>query len=65
MEVRHAELQNEKELPAATPPEDLIAIPAQMYPDQSKLITVADEQRGRLPKWGRARDFDAGDLCAP
>eukprot|EP00959_Pyramimonas_sp_CCMP1952_P160215 3350915-Pyramimonas_sp.AAC.1 len=30
-----------------------------MVPDQSALITVADEQRGHLPKRGRARDSDA------
>eukprot|EP00959_Pyramimonas_sp_CCMP1952_P357401 7484088-Pyramimonas_sp.AAC.1 len=30
-----------------------------MVPDQSSLITVADEQRGHLPKWGRAHDPDA------
>eukprot|EP00959_Pyramimonas_sp_CCMP1952_P165668 3462704-Pyramimonas_sp.AAC.1 len=30
-----------------------------MVPDQSVLITVADEQRGQLPKWGRTRDPDA------
>eukprot|EP00959_Pyramimonas_sp_CCMP1952_P249496 5215561-Pyramimonas_sp.AAC.1 len=33
-------------------------IPTQMVPDQSVLITVADEQRGHLPKWGRTRDSD-------
>eukprot|EP00959_Pyramimonas_sp_CCMP1952_P338911 7097446-Pyramimonas_sp.AAC.1 len=27
-----------------------------MVLDQSVLITVADEQRGHLPKWGRTRD---------
>eukprot|EP00959_Pyramimonas_sp_CCMP1952_P046519 971628-Pyramimonas_sp.AAC.1 len=30
-----------------------------MVPDQSALITVADEQRERLPKKGRTRDSDA------
>eukprot|EP00959_Pyramimonas_sp_CCMP1952_P087174 1823919-Pyramimonas_sp.AAC.1 len=29
-----------------------------MIPDQNVLITVADEQRGHLPKWGRTRDSD-------
>eukprot|EP00959_Pyramimonas_sp_CCMP1952_P117048 2446721-Pyramimonas_sp.AAC.1 len=29
-----------------------------MVPDQSALITVADEQRGQLPKRGRTRDPD-------
>eukprot|EP00959_Pyramimonas_sp_CCMP1952_P081953 1712114-Pyramimonas_sp.AAC.1 len=29
-----------------------------MIPDQSVLITVADEQRGHLPRWGRTRDSD-------
>eukprot|EP00959_Pyramimonas_sp_CCMP1952_P148003 3097193-Pyramimonas_sp.AAC.1 len=31
-----------------------------MVPDQSALITVADEQRGHLPKWGRTHDSDVG-----
>eukprot|EP00959_Pyramimonas_sp_CCMP1952_P471602 9498673-Pyramimonas_sp.AAC.1 len=30
-----------------------------MVPDQSALLTVADEQRGHLPKWGCAHDPDA------
>eukprot|EP00959_Pyramimonas_sp_CCMP1952_P252811 5281453-Pyramimonas_sp.AAC.1 len=58
MEVWHAELQDEKELLEATPPVNLFAMPAQMVPDQSMLITVADEQRWCLPKWGRTRDSD-------
>eukprot|EP00959_Pyramimonas_sp_CCMP1952_P286400 5988517-Pyramimonas_sp.AAC.1 len=29
-----------------------------MVPYQSALITVADEQRGCLPKWGRTHDSD-------
>eukprot|EP00959_Pyramimonas_sp_CCMP1952_P128204 2680983-Pyramimonas_sp.AAC.1 len=29
-----------------------------MVPDQSVLTTVADEQRGHLPKWGRTHDSD-------
>eukprot|EP00959_Pyramimonas_sp_CCMP1952_P189448 3962912-Pyramimonas_sp.AAC.1 len=29
-----------------------------MVPDQSVLITVADEQRGHQPKCGRTRDSD-------
>eukprot|EP00959_Pyramimonas_sp_CCMP1952_P179567 3754290-Pyramimonas_sp.AAC.1 len=59
MEVWYAELQDENELLEATPPEDLFRMPAQMVPDRSSLITVADEQRGHLPKWGRTRDSDA------
>eukprot|EP00959_Pyramimonas_sp_CCMP1952_P234458 4898989-Pyramimonas_sp.AAC.1 len=59
MDVRYAELQEEKELLEATPPENLLAIPTQMVPDQSVLIIVADEQRGHLPKWGRTHDSDA------
>eukprot|EP00959_Pyramimonas_sp_CCMP1952_P405077 8490086-Pyramimonas_sp.AAC.1 len=58
MEAWHAELQEEREMLEATPPEDLFTIPTQMVPDQSVLISVADEQRGRLPKWGRTRDAD-------
>eukprot|EP00959_Pyramimonas_sp_CCMP1952_P073035 1525857-Pyramimonas_sp.AAC.1 len=58
MEVRSAELQTERELLEATPPEDLFTMPTQMVPDQSALITVADEQRGHLPNWGRTHDSD-------
>eukprot|EP00959_Pyramimonas_sp_CCMP1952_P203397 4253497-Pyramimonas_sp.AAC.1 len=29
-----------------------------MVPDQSALITVASEQRGHLPQWGRTHDSD-------
>eukprot|EP00959_Pyramimonas_sp_CCMP1952_P359491 7527683-Pyramimonas_sp.AAC.1 len=31
-------------------------MPTQMIPGHSVLITVAEEQRGHLPKWGRPRD---------
>eukprot|EP00959_Pyramimonas_sp_CCMP1952_P274638 5741078-Pyramimonas_sp.AAC.1 len=58
MEVRCAELQDEQELLEATPLEDLSTMPAQMVPDHRVLITVAEEQRGTLPKWGRPRDSD-------
>eukprot|EP00959_Pyramimonas_sp_CCMP1952_P294059 6150410-Pyramimonas_sp.AAC.1 len=58
MEMRCAELQEERELLDASPPEDLFTIPTQVAPDQSALITVADEQRGHLPKWGRTHDPD-------
>eukprot|EP00959_Pyramimonas_sp_CCMP1952_P348220 7293991-Pyramimonas_sp.AAC.1 len=58
MEVRHAEQQNEKGLLEATPLEDLFAMPAQMLPDHSALITAAEEQQGHLPEWGRPRDSD-------
>eukprot|EP00959_Pyramimonas_sp_CCMP1952_P332375 6959944-Pyramimonas_sp.AAC.1 len=59
MEVWRAELREERELLESTPPENLFAIPAHAVPDQSALITVADEQRGHLWKWGRTRDSDA------
>eukprot|EP00959_Pyramimonas_sp_CCMP1952_P368885 7726752-Pyramimonas_sp.AAC.1 len=58
MEVWGAELREEKELLAAAPLEELFTVPTQMVPDQSVLITVADEQRGHLPKWGRIHDPD-------
>eukprot|EP00959_Pyramimonas_sp_CCMP1952_P061699 1289178-Pyramimonas_sp.AAC.1 len=58
MEVWHAELREERELLEAAPLEYLFTVPAQMVPDQSVLIIVADEQRGHLPKWGRTRDPD-------
>eukprot|EP00959_Pyramimonas_sp_CCMP1952_P103642 2167310-Pyramimonas_sp.AAC.1 len=65
MQVWYAELQEERELLVAAPPEDLFTIPTQMVPDRSVLITVADEQRGHLPKWGRTRDSDAEDVLRP
>eukprot|EP00959_Pyramimonas_sp_CCMP1952_P246958 5161460-Pyramimonas_sp.AAC.1 len=58
MEVWYAEPQEERELLEAPPPEGLFTIPTQVVPNQSVLITVADEQRGHLPKWGRTRDSD-------
>eukprot|EP00959_Pyramimonas_sp_CCMP1952_P379367 7946562-Pyramimonas_sp.AAC.1 len=61
MEVWCAELQEGGELLEATPPEDLFAIPTKMVPYQSVLITVADAQRGHLPKWGRTHDSDAAE----
>eukprot|EP00959_Pyramimonas_sp_CCMP1952_P185359 3875864-Pyramimonas_sp.AAC.1 len=33
-------------------------MPAQTVPDHSALITVAEEQRGHLPKWGHPRGSD-------
>eukprot|EP00959_Pyramimonas_sp_CCMP1952_P018180 384986-Pyramimonas_sp.AAC.1 len=59
MEVWHAELQGEEELLEATPLGDLFTVPAHIIPDHSVLITVAKEQRGHLPRWGRPRDSDA------
>eukprot|EP00959_Pyramimonas_sp_CCMP1952_P045766 956314-Pyramimonas_sp.AAC.1 len=59
MEVWHAELQDDRELLEAAPPEDFFAMPAQMVLDQGARITAADEQRGHLPKRGRTRDSDA------
>eukprot|EP00959_Pyramimonas_sp_CCMP1952_P299227 6258729-Pyramimonas_sp.AAC.1 len=58
MEVWYAELRGEKELLEVAPLEDLFTVPTQMVPDQSVLITVADKQRGSLPKWGRTHDPD-------
>eukprot|EP00959_Pyramimonas_sp_CCMP1952_P134704 2819032-Pyramimonas_sp.AAC.1 len=55
MGVWYLDLQEEGELLEATPPEDHFY---QMVPDQSVLITVADEQLGHLPKWGRTNDSD-------
>eukprot|EP00959_Pyramimonas_sp_CCMP1952_P366631 7678507-Pyramimonas_sp.AAC.1 len=59
MEVWYAQLREEKELLEAAPLEELFTVPTQMVPDQSVLITVADEQRGHLPKWGRTHDPNA------
>eukprot|EP00959_Pyramimonas_sp_CCMP1952_P155085 3244835-Pyramimonas_sp.AAC.1 len=41
--------KGEKELWEATPLEDLFTVPTHMTPDNSVLITVAEEQRGHLP----------------
>eukprot|EP00959_Pyramimonas_sp_CCMP1952_P155166 3246584-Pyramimonas_sp.AAC.1 len=58
-EAWSAELQEERELLVATPPEDLSTIPTHMVSYQSVLIiTVADGKRGHLAKWGRTRDSD-------
>eukprot|EP00959_Pyramimonas_sp_CCMP1952_P441311 9238799-Pyramimonas_sp.AAC.1 len=56
MEVWYPELREEKELLEAAPLEELFTVPTHMYPDQSALTTVADEQRGHPPKWGRTHD---------
>eukprot|EP00959_Pyramimonas_sp_CCMP1952_P127748 2672023-Pyramimonas_sp.AAC.1 len=58
MEVWYTEIRDERELLEATPLEDLFTVPAHMIPDKGVLITVAEEQRGHLPKWGRPRDSD-------
>eukprot|EP00959_Pyramimonas_sp_CCMP1952_P050021 1045554-Pyramimonas_sp.AAC.1 len=34
-----------------------------MVPYQSALITVAGEQRGHRPKWGRTHDSDTEETC--
>eukprot|EP00959_Pyramimonas_sp_CCMP1952_P399191 8364752-Pyramimonas_sp.AAC.1 len=58
LEVWHAELREEKGLLEPTPLEDIFTVPTHMVPDQSVLVTVADEQRGHLPKWGRTHGPD-------
>eukprot|EP00959_Pyramimonas_sp_CCMP1952_P164598 3440756-Pyramimonas_sp.AAC.1 len=52
LEVRHAELREEKALLEESSLDDLFTVPTQMVPDQSVLVTVGDEQRGQLPKRG-------------
>eukprot|EP00959_Pyramimonas_sp_CCMP1952_P335776 7030953-Pyramimonas_sp.AAC.1 len=42
----------------ATPLEDLFTVPTHLIPDSSAHITIADEQRGHLPKWGHPHDSD-------
>eukprot|EP00959_Pyramimonas_sp_CCMP1952_P464802 9487220-Pyramimonas_sp.AAC.1 len=56
MEVWYTELHDKRELLEATPVDDLCAVPTHMITDDSVLVTVAEEQRGRLPKWGYSRD---------
>eukprot|EP00959_Pyramimonas_sp_CCMP1952_P414248 8679545-Pyramimonas_sp.AAC.1 len=63
VEVWYAELQEERELLEATSLEDLFTVPTHMVPDQSVMITVVDEPRGHLPKWGCTRDPDAEEAC--
>eukprot|EP00959_Pyramimonas_sp_CCMP1952_P150225 3143751-Pyramimonas_sp.AAC.1 len=63
MEVWHAELREAKELLEAAPLGELFTVPTQMVPDQSALTTVADEQRGHLPTWGRTHDRDTEETC--
>eukprot|EP00959_Pyramimonas_sp_CCMP1952_P349903 7331241-Pyramimonas_sp.AAC.1 len=58
MEVWYTELHEERELLEATPSYDLYTVPAHMITDNSALVTVAEEQRGRLPKRGYPRDSD-------
>eukprot|EP00959_Pyramimonas_sp_CCMP1952_P335000 7015078-Pyramimonas_sp.AAC.2 len=42
----------------ATLVDDLYTVPAHMITDNSALVTVAEKQRGHLPKWGYSRDSD-------
>eukprot|EP00959_Pyramimonas_sp_CCMP1952_P140292 2935533-Pyramimonas_sp.AAC.1 len=66
MEVWCAALQEGMKLLEATPPDNLFAMPTHIVPYQGVLITVADEQRGRLPKWGRTRNSDNEEAyCVP
>eukprot|EP00959_Pyramimonas_sp_CCMP1952_P131546 2750782-Pyramimonas_sp.AAC.1 len=58
MEVWRAELQKEEELLEATPLDDLRTVPTHMITDNGVLVTVAEEQRGHLPKGGYPRDSD-------
>eukprot|EP00959_Pyramimonas_sp_CCMP1952_P274906 5746836-Pyramimonas_sp.AAC.1 len=51
-----AELQDERELPEATPIDELYTAPTERIADISALVTVAEEQRGHLPKWGNPLD---------
>eukprot|EP00959_Pyramimonas_sp_CCMP1952_P443391 9282808-Pyramimonas_sp.AAC.1 len=57
MEVRCAELQDDRELLEATPIGELYLAPAHMITDNSALVTVAEEQRGCLPARGSPRDI--------
>eukprot|EP00959_Pyramimonas_sp_CCMP1952_P366402 7673980-Pyramimonas_sp.AAC.1 len=58
MEVLCTELREERELLEAIPLDDLYFVPAHMITGSSVLVTVAEEQRGHLPKWGYPRDSD-------
>eukprot|EP00959_Pyramimonas_sp_CCMP1952_P392470 8224341-Pyramimonas_sp.AAC.1 len=56
MDVRCAELQEERGLLEAAPLDGPYAAPAQMITDNSALVRVDEEQRGHLPTWGHPRD---------
>eukprot|EP00959_Pyramimonas_sp_CCMP1952_P418449 8766238-Pyramimonas_sp.AAC.1 len=49
VEVRRAELPDEREQSEAFPTDELYAAPTQMIADNGALVTVAEKQRGRLP----------------
>eukprot|EP00959_Pyramimonas_sp_CCMP1952_P084289 1763050-Pyramimonas_sp.AAC.1 len=59
MEVWYAELQDERGDAGGNSSRGPLCHARADVPDQSARITVTDEQRGHLPKWGRARDSDA------
>eukprot|EP00959_Pyramimonas_sp_CCMP1952_P438416 9178597-Pyramimonas_sp.AAC.1 len=65
MEVWYTELHEEKEQMEATPLDDLDTVPTHMITDSSVLVTVAEEQRGHLPKRVHPRDSDTGGASSP
>eukprot|EP00959_Pyramimonas_sp_CCMP1952_P181325 3791346-Pyramimonas_sp.AAC.1 len=65
MEVRHAKLQEERELLEAAPIDDLYTAPTQAIAGNSALVTAAGEQRGRLPTWPRPHDIDTETFHVP
>eukprot|EP00959_Pyramimonas_sp_CCMP1952_P270484 5654599-Pyramimonas_sp.AAC.1 len=58
MEVWCTELEDERELLKAYPVEKLYAAPAQRISDNGVLVTVADEQGGRLPTRGSPQSIN-------
>ena len=53
LETWYTELLEEKQLLEATPMEALYTIPMQMVPDNSVLVTLADEQQRTLANAGQ------------
>eukprot|EP00959_Pyramimonas_sp_CCMP1952_P337886 7075910-Pyramimonas_sp.AAC.1 len=58
MEAWYTELYEQRDLLEATPLCNLYTVPAHMITGNSVLVTVAEEQRGRLLTWGHPRDSD-------
>eukprot|EP00959_Pyramimonas_sp_CCMP1952_P392429 8223327-Pyramimonas_sp.AAC.1 len=63
MEMRHTELQDERELLEATPTGELYTAPTHMITDNSLLVTVSGEQRGHLPTWVNLQDTGTTETC--
>eukprot|EP00959_Pyramimonas_sp_CCMP1952_P231989 4848207-Pyramimonas_sp.AAC.1 len=58
LQAQIMEVRDERELLEAIPLENFFTVPAHVISDNSVLITVAEEQRGHLPKWRHPRYSD-------